>query len=526
MKEFNTTATCIPGKHYMVDISERLYQIKTEYVDKGKYFTMNRGRQYGKTTTLYQLKKYLSDEYYVLLLSFEGKSGEFVNESRFVRMFQEDLLHQLEIANVPDNLQNVWKESIAQEASVNQLGKAITRLCRSSERPIILMIDEVDASSEYRIMLDFLGLLRNKYISASQEEDFTFQSVILSSVYDIKNLKLRFRPDEQHRYNSPWNIAADFDVDMAFTSDEIQGMIREYCIDHRLTIDLPMVAQQIYDYTSGYPYLVSRICQLIDTTVRKEYEGNLEEAWSLNGFQRAVMLLLSESNTLFDDLNKKLNDNAELYRLIRKIVIDREEIPFNIQSNTIQLGSMFGWLRNSGGKTVITNRIFEVLICNKMIQEHVDDRIFTLGSSEKSQLKSADCLYMDQIMERFAAHYHSIYGDRSADFLEKEARLIFLTFIKPIINGEGNYYLESQEADSTRTDVIIDYHAKQYIVELKIWHGDIYEQRGIEQLAGYLDRHQLTEGWLLSFCFNKNKQELTGFREYEMNGMRILETVV
>ncbi len=47
MKTFNTTAVCIPTKHYMVDLTERVVEIK-KLVDSGKYFTINRARQYGK----------------------------------------------------------------------------------------------------------------------------------------------------------------------------------------------------------------------------------------------------------------------------------------------------------------------------------------------------------------------------------------------------------------------------------------------------------------------------------------------
>ena len=46
-KTFNTTAVCIPGEHYMVDISGRLQKIK-EMIAAKKYFTINRARQYGK----------------------------------------------------------------------------------------------------------------------------------------------------------------------------------------------------------------------------------------------------------------------------------------------------------------------------------------------------------------------------------------------------------------------------------------------------------------------------------------------
>ena len=69
MKTFNTAAVCIPEKHYMVDLSERVTEIK-KLVDDGKYFAINRARQYGKTTTLAALRKALKPEYEVLSLDF------------------------------------------------------------------------------------------------------------------------------------------------------------------------------------------------------------------------------------------------------------------------------------------------------------------------------------------------------------------------------------------------------------------------------------------------------------------------
>lgn len=53
-----------------------------------------------------------------------------------------------------------------------------------------------------------------------------------------------------------------------------------------------------------------------------------------------------------------------------------------------------------------------------------------------------------------------------------------------------------------RTDVIIDYLGKQYVLEMKIWHGEEYNRRGELQLAEYLDDYGLDKGYLLSFNFN------------------------
>ncbi|MEE0997483.1 MAG: hypothetical protein U0L74_08980, partial [Paludibacteraceae bacterium] len=69
-KRFNTTGSCNPAQHYMVDTSRKLAQIE-EYIEEGSYFTINRARQFGKTTTMDLLFDRLSDRYVVILLSFE-----------------------------------------------------------------------------------------------------------------------------------------------------------------------------------------------------------------------------------------------------------------------------------------------------------------------------------------------------------------------------------------------------------------------------------------------------------------------
>ena len=71
MRKFNTTGTCYPQYHYMVDITDRLDDIEKR-VAEGEYITINRGRQYGKTTTLYHLTKRLCNDYVVFSISFES----------------------------------------------------------------------------------------------------------------------------------------------------------------------------------------------------------------------------------------------------------------------------------------------------------------------------------------------------------------------------------------------------------------------------------------------------------------------
>lgn len=70
----------------------------------------------------------------------------------------------------------------------------------------------------------------------------------------------------------------------------------------------------------------------------------------------------------------------------------------------------------------------------------------------------------------------------------------------------------------------MDYRGEQFIVELKIWHGNEYNERGEEQLLDYLDYYRIGEGYMLSFNFNKKKE--TGVKEVRMGDKIIVEAVV
>ena len=84
-------------------------------------------------------------------------------------------------------------ELAKETTDILDLSDAITEIVEKSEKEIIIIIDEVDKSSNNQLFLSFLGMLRNKYLLRAQGKDFTFQSVILAGVYDIKNLKLKLR---------------------------------------------------------------------------------------------------------------------------------------------------------------------------------------------------------------------------------------------------------------------------------------------------------------------------------------------
>lgn len=525
-KRFCITGTCIPEKNYMVDISGRIDKIVHDYIENGYYFTINRARQYGKTTMLYLLERRLQEEYLVISLSFEAADEYFQSLDSLAEGLVMDIGECLKGQAVTQAVIDEWNEPLLDKFPMRSLGMKITSLCCSCEKKIVLMIDEVDKSSDNQVFLSFLGLLREKYLRQQQGKDETFQSVILSGVYDIKTLKLKMHPEEEAKYNSPWNIAVDFQIDMSFGVEDIESMLREYESDYHTGMNIREISKSLYEYTGGYPYLVSRICQLLDERISEsDAFGNMSSIWTKEGILAAVKLLLREPNTLFDDMTKKLLDYPQLKEMLQNILFGGIDFPFKRETPIVDLGVTFGFLKDKNGIVAVANRIFETQLYDMFLAEMaVNNKIYMESAENRNQFIISDMLQMDLVMEKFYEYYEEIYADNDQRFIEENGRKIFLLFLKPIINGTGNYYIEARTRDNKRTDVIVDYRGRRFIIELKIWRGEEYHSRGERQLFEYLEYYKEEKGYLLSFNFNKNKK--TGIQELEFEGKRIIEVTV
>jgi hypothetical protein len=523
MRSFNITGLCVPKEDYMVDISAKLDKI-IALIDKKSYFTINRARQYGKTTTLNLLKNRLADEYICASVSFEGVGDEcFLSAATFCDMFLQKISQALRFTNVSEEYAKEWFDSNV--ASFRALGEHITKLCQNQK--LVLLVDEVDKTSNNRTFLHFLGMLRDKYLLRKSNKDYTFHSVILVGVYDIKNIKLKLvnegliSREDGAMYNSPWNIATNFNVDMSFNPTEIASMLTDYEADHKTNMDIGLISEEIYKYTSGYPFLVSRICKCID----EELEN---KDWTVAGIQRAISIILVEKNTLFDDLAKNLENNKEVYELLYALLINGERRAFTIDVPVIEWCSMFGYVSARDGATVISNKIFEIRMSNYFIAKNeVTARMEgSVCHSTYKEITKGGVFNMELALNKFAEHYQEIYTEKDAPFLERHGRLLFLSYIKPLINGQGFYHIESQFTDLRRMDIVVDFGQEQFIVELKLWKGEAGMDEAYEQLAGYMESKGAEKAYLLTFDFRKEKTKERKAEWVQMGDRRVFSVVV
>jgi len=498
-KDFNITGNCNAEEHYLMN-NARMFEQVMELVERGKYFTINRPRQYGKTTMLFQLLESLHEtgEYLPIKMDFQDMTLEAnQSETVFSQLFWKNMIEAIGLVD----------EALAKKLldfkpvnNFSNLSDNISNLQKTTSKKTALLIDEVDASSNYQVFLKFLAMLRSKYLK--KRFAGTFHSIVLAGVHDIKNLKYKLRNPEEARYNSPWNIAVDFEVRMSFNTEEIAPMLEQYSEAENVKMDIPAIAERLYYHSSGYPFLVSKLCKNIAEKILPK-RGN-KTAWTLDDVEESVQMLLLENNTNFDDLIKNLENHKDLYDLVFRIVIDGVVITFNPHNAAISKGILYGIFKRNGS-VKIHNRIYEQLIYSYMIS-NTEVNLVTENYNDNNQFKLPNNeLNMEKVIEKFQLFLKEEYSEKDQSFLEREWRLIFLAFLRPILNGSGYTFKEVQISEEKRLDVTITYFQHQYIVELKRWYGNAAHKRGIEQLSDYLDRQNKNKGYLVIFEYKTAK---------------------
>jgi hypothetical protein len=285
---------------------------------------------------------------------------------------------------------------------------------------------------------------------------------------------------------------------------------------------MPIISQEIYNYTSGYPFLVSRICQLLDEKFNKN--------WTSTGLISAVKYLTDiEKNTLSDDIIKNMESYSGLHKFMYELITTGKEAKYSTRDPVVEWAMIFGIVQYRNDRIKIANRIFE-----RWITDYFLSKDYRSDSSSKKEINGffkfdvvKDGRFnMELCLASFAQHYRKIFNKNEAAFFERQGRLIFLSFLVPLINGEGFYYIESETADAGRMDIVVTYDKEEFIIGLKIWHGEEYRHAGLEQLKTYLRSRNAKEGYLLTFDFRKESNRSPKEEWLESENLRILDIIL
>ncbi|MCQ2195818.1 MAG: hypothetical protein MJZ28_12850, partial [Paludibacteraceae bacterium] len=275
----------------------------------------------------------------------------------------------------------------------------------------------------------------------------------------------------------------------------------------------------IHRLTSGYPFLVSKICEIIDQ--------RLDKNWTIEGIQEAVKIIIKDKyNTLISDMTKNLEIYPDFKAMMKDILLYDAEIMYDPNVPAIDLATTFSVAKeDASGHVMVHNLVFEQKLYNYFISEASLRRDINYSENRSKYIKEGK-LNMPLVIERFKDLLEAENRSCDEEFLEKQGRLLFLCFLKPIINGSGFYYVEPQTRNDGRMDIVVTYGGEEFIIELKIWRGMKYETKGEDQVSEYANVRGLKKAYLITFSFLKEKviQECPEWKT--VNGVDVYEGII
>jgi len=199
---------------------------------------------------------------------------------------------------------------------------------------------------------------------------------------------------------------------------------------------------------------------------------------------------------------------------------------FSFGNPSIDIGLIYGIIKREEQFVNVSNRIYEITICDYFISKDEESKNKRISGILQRDVVKDGKFDMELCLRKFAEHYAELFNEDDAGFLERNGRLLFLSYLKPLINGQGFYHIESQFTDLRRMDIVVDFGCEQFIVELKVWRGEKAELEAYEQLIGYMDTKNADRGYLLVFDFRLEKNKERKVEWVGVGGKRILEVMV
>jgi hypothetical protein len=179
-----------------------------------------------------------------------------------------------------------------------------------------------------------------------------------------------------------------------------------------------------------------------------------------------------------------------------------------------------GIVRLRGGAIEIANPIYREVIPRAL----TFGQQVTIGNQPAWYLRTDGSLDMGKLMADWQVFWRKD-GHLAAEgfsYRESGPHLMLMAFLQRILNGGGRIEREYGLGRGA-LDLLVIWGDERHAIEVKLRRDTETEAEALDQLAGYLDRLGLAEGWLVMFDLRKELswREKLFVREVEHAGKTI-----
>ena len=485
-------------------------------VHQKKYFILHAPRQTGKTSALLALQDLLNSgeegRYRCVYMNVEP--GQALRED--VSAAMEAILDQLAMA-AQSALGDASVETICNDVlALSRRGAALQRAlflwAQADPRPLVLLIDEIDALVG-DTLISVLRQLRAGY--HLRPASFP-QSIVLCGVRDLRDYRIHSKSQEPVTGGSAFNISADSLRLGDFSRAEVEILLAQHTEETGQAFS-PEAVDRVWTQTQGQPWLVNALGH---RTCFRSDRGR-EQAITDGDMLEAQEQLIVERVVHLDQLADKLREER-VRRVIEPLLSggDRREFAARDLEYVRDLG-----LVASGTPIRIANPIYAEVVPRELtwiVQEGLEQDAAWYVDSEGG-------LDMENLMRAFETFFrqNSEFWIQRFEYKEAGPQLLLQAFLQRIVNGGGRIERE-YGLGRGRTDLLVvwprDGKEQRFVIECKILRDGLEGtiRAGLAQIAGYMDKCGTKAGHLVIFDRNEGRWEDKIFhRSEKANGASV-----
>ena len=522
---FNTSGPVFPAKHYSIpplerlDLDEVLRLIRDE-----RYFVLHAPRQTGKTSALLALRDLLNEvgEHRCVYANVETGQTARGDVAAGMRTVLAGISEEALISLGDGFLDGMWEQALARAGPHGALRQALGRWSLNDPRPLVLLIDEIDALMG-DTLISVLRQLRAGY--ASRPAAFP-QSVVLCGVRDVRDYRIHSESaGEIIAGGSAFNIKAKSLRLGDLGEADVRALLGQHTAETGQAFTEDALAA-VWDQSRGQPWLVNALAN----QACFENKANRDRSRTIYGEEvmEAREELILSRQTHLHQLADKLGEER-VRRVIEPVL--SSDAAGRASPDDVEYARDVGLLARSGAAR-IANPIYREVIPRELMYA----REAEIAHETEWYVKADGDLDMEGLLAAFQRFFreHSEHWIERFQYREAGPQLLLQAFLQRIVNGGG--WIEREYAlGSRRTDLLIVWPpgrfagaaepgtpARRYVVECKILRGglDAAVREGVAQTLAYMDRCRGKSGHLVIFDRDASKpwEEKLYRREESLDG--------
>ncbi|MCB9539534.1 MAG: ATP-binding protein [Myxococcales bacterium] len=483
MRAFNIAGPCQADIHYVLPPLARLPEVR-RLIDSRTYFVLHAPRQTGKTTAALQLAAHLTAEgrYTAVMLSVEV--GEPFAEPAEAEPAILKAWRRAASWQLPADLQPPpWPEDVPG----TRIGAALSAWAQHSERPLVVLLDEVDALPP-RMLSSLLRQLRDGFPGRPQAFPW---SLALVGMRDVRDYVLAAGGSGRRGAGSPFNVKAESITLRNFDRAEVAALYGQHTEETGQAFTEAAI-DRAFELTDGQPWLVNALARQCVASLESA-PGTPVDVAHVDAAKEALIL---RRDTHLDSLAERLRE-PRIRRVIEPILagqtlagVEPDDVRFALELGLVRV-------RDHGG-VEIANPIYHEVIPRAL----AETAQYSLPRIEPAWLTSAgdldEAVLLDAFLAFWRQHGEPLLG--TSPYHEIAPHLVLMAFLHRVVNGGGS--IEREYAiGSGRMGLCVRYRQATLAMELKVWRPGAPDPltEGLEQLDGYLAGLGLDHGWLVIF---------------------------